>query len=174
MVRTWLKKSPVGKNDNNHRIYTTTTKDFKTFTPTTLFFDPGFNVIDSTLLVRGEKVFMIFKDETKYPKAMKNLRLAVADKMAGPYTVDPQPINPPGAWVEGPSAIQIGDWTYLYFDAYTKHHYAVLRSRDLETWEDMTAQLTMPKGIRHGTVFAVSADIVRGLLSVTDFQGRNM
>ena len=37
----------------NHRIYGTTTKDFVTFTPTTLFYDPGFSVIDATFLDTG-------------------------------------------------------------------------------------------------------------------------
>ena len=40
----------IGDGKYNHRIYATTTKDFKTFTPTKLFFDGGFNVIDATML----------------------------------------------------------------------------------------------------------------------------
>jgi hypothetical protein len=154
-----------GKNDNNHRIYVTTTKDFDTFTPAKLFFDPGFNCIDATLLALNGKSYMFIKDETKVPSPMKNLRLAVADDMAGPYALDPKPVNAPGTWSEGPTALQIGDTTYLYFDLYRQHHYGVLRSRDLKTWEDVTAQLSMPKGIRHGTAFAVSGDLVKHLLS---------
>ncbi len=154
-----------GKNDNNHRIYATTTKDFETFTPTTLFFDPGFNVIDSTFLAHDGKAYLISKDESKAPTAMKNLRLAVADDMAGPYKVEAAPINRPGSWVEGPTTLQIGDTIYLYFDVYTRHHYGALRSKDLKTWEDITSKLSMPRGARHGTTFAVSGDLVRSLLS---------
>ena len=33
-----------------HRIYFTITPDFKTFTPAHIFFDPGYSVIDATLL----------------------------------------------------------------------------------------------------------------------------
>ena len=33
-------------HDNNHRLYFTTTRDFKTFAPAKLFYDPGFSVID--------------------------------------------------------------------------------------------------------------------------------
>ena len=163
-TETWFD----GKSDNNHRIYFTATKDFETFTPTELFFEPGFNVIDSTLLAKDGKVYMISKDETKFPRAMKNLRLAVADDYAGPYKLDPTSINPPGAWVEGPTAIWIGGYAYLYYDVYTKHHYGALRSRGLKNWEDVTAQLSMPKGIRHGTAFAVSGDVVRRLLAPAD------
>src|SRR4051812_49872344 len=39
---------PKGQEDenNNHRLYYTTTKDFKTFSPSKLFLDPAFSVID--------------------------------------------------------------------------------------------------------------------------------
>lgn len=153
-----------GKNDNNHRIYATTTADFETFTPTRLFFDPGFNTIDSTLLPHDGRAVMFFKDETKAPKAMKNLRIATAATLSGPYQVEREPINPPGSWVEGPSALKVGDEVILYFDAYTKHHYAALKSKDLKKWEDVTQQLSMPKGIRHGTAFEVSGEVVKALL----------
>jgi hypothetical protein len=156
----------AGRNDNNHRIYATTTKDFQTFTPTELFFEPGFNVIDATLFTHAGKFQMIFKDETKFPQPMKNLRRAVAEDVAGPYLVRPTPIRPPGAWVEGPTTLAIGDYTYLYYDVYRERRYGALRSRDLEDWEDVTSKLAMPKGIRHGTAFAVSREVVQRLLSV--------
>jgi beta-xylosidase len=165
-----------GKNDNNHRIYATTTRDFTNFTPTELFFEPGFNVIDSTLIEKDGKTFMIFKDETKHPEPMKNLRLATAATPAGPFTVVEEPITPKGSWFEGPSAITVGEYTYLYFDAYMKHHYAALRSKNLKDWEDVSGRLVMPKGIRHGTAFAVPGDVVRrlmtGLKPVSDRGGK--
>ena len=156
-----------GKNDNNHRVYATATTDFLTFTKAVVFFDPGFNCIDSTILAFDGKAYMFFKDETKVPNAMKNLRLAVATDIAGPYTVEQKPINSPGAWVEGPTTLRVGDETYLYFDAYTKHHYEVMISRDLKNWRDVTGQLSMPKGIRHGTAFPVPGTIVKALLAET-------
>lgn len=180
-TETWFD----GKNDNNHRIYVTTTKDFETFTPTELFFNPGFNVIDSTILTRNGKAYMIFKEETKFPKAVKNLQLAVADRLAGPYQVQPKPINPPGAWVEGPTTLQIDEHVYLYFDVYTKKHYGALRSPreihsatgppvetrviargegDMENWEDITSQISFPRGARHGTALAVPGNVVKTLL----------
>jgi hypothetical protein len=36
--------------DNNQRMYYTTTRDFEIFAPTKLFFDPGFSVIDGTIV----------------------------------------------------------------------------------------------------------------------------
>ena len=160
-TETWFD----GKNHNNHRIYCTTTRDFETFTPTQLFFDPGFNCIDSTLLSRDGQITMFFKDETATPSPMKNLRLAVSEKHMGPYQPLPINITPPDSWVEGPTSIEIGDYVYLYFDAYAAHNYAAMRSNDLENWEDVTEQLAMPEGIRHGTAFSVDSSIVQKLLT---------
>ena len=39
---------------NNHRLYYTTTKDFKKFSETKLFYDPDFSDIDATLVKRGK------------------------------------------------------------------------------------------------------------------------
>jgi hypothetical protein len=153
-----------GKNDNNHRIYATTTADFVNFTPTKLFFDPGFNCIDSTILLFEGKAVMFFKDETKFPTPMKNLRIATAATIAGPYQLEKTPITPPGSWVEGPSALKVGKNVILYFDAYTQQHYAALRSQDLRNWKDVTREFSMPNGIRHGTAFEVPGAMVKELL----------
>jgi beta-xylosidase len=158
-TETWFD----GKNHNNHRIYSITTKDFESFTPTKLFFDPGFNCIDSTLLQLQGKFYMCFKNETLIPQPMKNLRLAEADSLMGPYTVLPLNITAPDSWVEGPTMLHIDDYTYLYFDAYADHHYAAMRSKDMEHWEDITSQLKMPQGIRHGTAFKAPMELIEKL-----------
>ena len=43
----------------SHRMYCTTTKDFVTFTPTRLFYDPGFSVIDATILPVDGRYYLI-------------------------------------------------------------------------------------------------------------------
>jgi GH43 family beta-xylosidase len=160
-TETWMD----GRDDNNHRLYATTTKDFESFTPTALFFDPGFNAIDSTILAVGDRFHMVFKDERKVPQPRKNLLLAVADDIAGPYRVVEPPVTQPGSeWVEGPSLLQVDEWFYLYFDVYGRGRYDVLRTRDWQTWEDVSAQLSMPRGIRHGTALAVPGSVVQTLL----------
>ena len=39
-----------GDSGLNHRIWSTTTTDFKTLTPAKVYFDPGYSVIDATLV----------------------------------------------------------------------------------------------------------------------------
>lgn len=151
----------------NHRMYATTTKDFTTFTPTQLFYDPGFSCIDATFLRAADGLHLIIKDETKFPPR-KYLQIAKAGGVHGPYGNLSQPFTPEGLWVEGPTAVKIGAEYLLYFDAYTKKHYGALRSSDLKTWEDVTARMHFPNEgtpvrMRHGTVIEVPMTLVEML-----------
>jgi beta-galactosidase len=66
--------------------------------------------------------------------------------------------------VEGPTALKIGEYCYVYFDAYTNHRYGAMRTKDFKSWEDVSDKLLVPKGMRHGTVLSVSNDILAELL----------
>ena len=84
----------------------------------------------------------------------KNLRMAFAREVAGPYTGLTEPFT--GDWVEGPTAIRIGEYYIVYFDHYSRpQYYGAMRSKDLKTWEDVTSQMTFPAGQRHGTVIRI-------------------
>jgi hypothetical protein len=159
------------EDDYNHRIYSTTTKDFTSFTPTKLFFDPGFSVIDATILPANGRFYLIVKDETVKPPK-KYLQIAVGDDLQGPYGNLSAPFTPAGLWVEGPTAIRIGDDYLAYFDAYQKKHYGAMRSHDLKTWEDVTDRMSFPDEgtpvrLRHGTVIAVPGEIAAALRQVS-------
>ena len=155
-----------GDNGLNHRIYLTTTKDFKSFTPTRLFFDPGFNVIDATIVRDGERFIMFFKDETKQPVAQKNIHYAVAERATGPYgKVSPSITGK--YWAEGPTVIKIDGRWIVYFDRYRDHRYGAVASTDFEHWEDISAQLQFPEGARHGTVIQVKQSVLTKLLKMS-------
>lgn len=145
----------------NHRIYCVTTSDFEIYTDTKLFYDGGFNCIDATIVKEGDTYVMFIKDETKAPVPKKEIRIATAARAEGPYSPASPPFTPD--WVEGPTALKIGETWYVYYDAYTRHRMEGARSRDLKTWQSITDQLSFPPGVRHGTAFAVSSDILAGL-----------
>ena len=156
-------EAATGK-DYNNRIYCTTTTDFTTFTPTRLFYDPGFNVIDATILPANGRFYLIVKDETRNPPK-KHLRIASSGDIEGPYTDLSPPFTPAGLWAEGPTAIKIGNEFLVYFDAYVEKHYGAMRSRDLKSWEEVTGKMTFPfentsARMRHGTVIAAPAAII--------------
>jgi sucrose-6-phosphate hydrolase SacC (GH32 family) len=156
--------SKAGDEGYNHRMYATTTSDFVDFTPTRLFFDPGHNVIDATL-VRDEahdRVLLISKDETRTPPA-KDLRIASAATPEGPFRpLLDHPITGK-YWAEGPTAIRIGETWHVYFDRYTEHRYGLVTSTDLIHWVDASDRVSFPKDHRHGTVLRVPASLVRSL-----------
>ncbi|MDI9877187.1 glycoside hydrolase family 43 protein [Flectobacillus rivi] len=154
-----------GKGDGkyNHRMYSTTTKDFKTFTPTRLFYDPGFNVIDVSIFqVSKKKYAMIMKDETKNP-VKKNLKLALSKHLNSGFSPASEPISKLD-WIEGPTVTKIGEDWVVYFDQYTRHKMGALKSKDLKNWVDISEEVHFPKGTRHGTVFKASKADVEFLL----------
>jgi len=150
----------------NHRIYRTTTRDFKAYTRAELFLDPGFNVIDATIVKDGARVLMFLKDETLRPEARKHILMAVADHALGPYLVNPAPVSTEN-WVEGPTAFRAGLDLFVLYDAYRRKRYEGVRSRDLKSWAPLGAGLEMPPGARHGSVVPVPEKVLKGLLAGT-------
>jgi lysophospholipase L1-like esterase len=145
----------------NHRIYCTTTKDWATFSPTRLFVDSGFNIIDATVFAAAPGRFvMVAKDESLNPPR-KHLRLAEASDVEGPWTAFGTPFT--RDWVEGPTTVRTGADTLVYFDVYREHRYGAVRSADLQRWEDVSAQIQVPAGARHGTMLAVSPTVLERL-----------
>ena len=165
--------SPVASTERekqwNHRIYCTTTKDFKTFTDTKLFFNPDFNAIDAAIVrdPKTRQLIMVVKNENSLP-AEKNIRVTTTkDIRRGFPTKVSAPITPDKIWCEGPAPLFVGDTLYVYFDMYTSHRYGVVRSLDHgKTWQNLSDELQMPKGIRHGTAFRVSEEVLGRLLTV--------
>jgi Glycosyl hydrolases family 43 len=155
----------TGDNKLNHRLYLTTTKDFKSFTPTTLFYNQGFNVIDATIIRDGSRYLMFLKDETRQPVAKKNLRYATARRAVGPYGPASEPITG-NYWAEGPTVVKLGGRWVVYFDKYRDKRYGAVASRDLKSWEDISSQLQFPAGARHGTVLKVSRGVLTRLLEL--------
>jgi hypothetical protein len=148
-------KTPSGAK-LNHRIYYATTKDFKTFSETKLFYDHGFNVIDATLAKDGNRYLMFLKDETNVPfTPQKNIRIAFSDKAEGPYGKPSKPITGK-YWAEGPTVIKIDNKWYVYFDKYMEGKYGLIVSEDLIHWKDLSDEPSLPKGIRHGTVIKIN------------------
>lgn len=152
------------ENNLCHRIYAVTTKDFKNFSDTFLLYDYGFNVIDASIHYREGKYVMFLKDETLTPP-QKNIRIAYADKLTGPYSEPSAPITG-DYWAEGPTFLDLGSKYYLYFDRYMEGRFGVVRSTDMKVWEDISDSLKMPEGIRHGSVLKVTGKELDRLLDL--------
>ncbi|NCX10907.1 MAG: glycosyl hydrolase [Proteobacteria bacterium] len=148
----------------NHRIYYTTTKDFEVFKETKIFVEPGFNVIDATISQNGSDYFMIIKDETLLPEAKKNLKILFSKDLYNWDVTISEPISK--SWVEGPTITKIEDDWVVYFDQYKEQKFGAIKSKNLNSWEDISNEVVFPEGIRHGTVFKVQKSILSRLLSL--------
>ncbi len=137
-----------GEQGNNHRIYSMTTRDFKTFSEPRLFFEPGYEVIDATLLEDGAKYRLIFKDERRYP-LRKVLLASEGPTLRGPWSAPGEPFTE--SWSEGPSVLKIGGEYIVYYDHYRDPRgYRAASTRDWKEWRDVTAQMSFPPGAKHG------------------------
>jgi Glycosyl hydrolases family 43 len=148
--------------DHNHRPYWITTKDFASFSAPTLAFDPGYNSIDGTLVAMNGGLTLIYKDERP---GHKRLNAVTASAFGKPWSPPGEPILERD-WIEGPTVLKVGKVWRLYFDCYREGHFGAADSEDGIHWKDITDQLRMPRGVRHGTAFAVSPEILDRLLEL--------
>ena len=100
---------------------------------------------------------MFLKDETISPVAQKNLRTATSKSFTEGYSTPSETITGK-YWAEGPTALNMKDKWIVYFDKYREHTYGAITSTDLKNWTDISSQISLPKGIRHGTVFTISTE----------------
>jgi hypothetical protein len=149
------------ENAYNHRMYYALTKDFSTFSKTALLYDQGFNVIDATIIKHGSDYVMFLKDETIEPP-QKSIRIATSKKLNRGYSKPSPPITG-NYWAEGPTCVKVNNEWIVYFDKYRDHQYGAVSSKDLKTWVDISEKVSLPEGLRHGTVFKVSREVFENL-----------
>lgn len=147
------------EEDNNQRMYYTLTKDFETFSPAKLFMEPGFSVIDAVIVPRkADDYVLVLKDNTR---ANRNLKVAFGTKATGPFTDVSAPFS--NALTEGPAVLKIADQWLIYYDAYGEKKYAAYQTSDFISFKDVSDQISVPKGHKHGTIFKSTTKILRGL-----------
>lgn len=156
-------KFPDGQEDhkNNHRLYYTTTKDFKKFTPAKLMIEPGFSSIDATLVKRGKNDYvMVLKDNTR-PE--RDIKVAYAKSPYGPWSKASEPFT--GKMMEGPTTVKVKDGWLIYYDRYQLYDFGAHFTKDFVTFEDVSNKVSVPKLHKHGTIFEADETILKGLLN---------
>jgi hypothetical protein len=154
-------KFPRGLEEerNNHRLYYITTKDFNTFSATKLFLDPGYSIIDALIVKRGKGDYvLVFKDNTR---PMRNIKVAFGKSALGPYTDISQPFTP--SFTEGPTVVKMGKKWLIYFDSYKEKTYNAVETSDFKTFTDISKEIKIPEGHKHGTILRVNTEIIKKL-----------
>ena len=146
---------------NNHRQYYMTTKDFETFSETKLLIDPGYSSIDAVILKRApEDYVMVIKDNTR---PQRNLQISFAASPHGPW-------SQPGEYfteklTEGPGVAKVGDEYIVYYDDYGRKEYGAKRTVDFVNFTDVSDEVNIPKGHKHGTIFKAPISVVNEMLN---------
>ncbi|MBZ0290417.1 MAG: glycoside hydrolase family 43 protein, partial [Anaerolineae bacterium] len=138
----------------DHRIWSSVTNDFETFSPPEIFFDPGYTAIDATMVYDDRRYVMPFKDERANQdpsKEYKAIRITEATSATGPFDEISDLVTP--QYTEGPTVFRLGDDWIMYCDRYQDKLYTASISSDLREWRDITDEVQFPPRLRHATVF---------------------
>lgn len=150
--------SATGKYGSiDSRIWCARTRDWHHFSPSRVLFDPGYTVIDSTLLPHDGWWWMAFKDERGGGRDCSHcfLKIARSRHLDGPYEVVTEAVTAPTT--EGPALLAApdGDGWLMFYDSYFANRYSASRSRDLLSWEEVAVSL--PAEARHGCVVPLTS-----------------
>lgn len=154
-------KFEKGEEDerNNHRLYFTTTKDFQTFSETKLYLDPGFSVIDAMIVKRGQSDYVLVHKDNTRPN--RNMKVAFGNSPLGPWSKSSESFTP--FKTEGPTVAKVGKDYLIYYDSYGDKKYGAAKTSDFKTFEDVSSQISLPLGHKHGTIFMVDEKIIETL-----------
>ncbi|MEG0177563.1 family 43 glycosylhydrolase [Anaerorhabdus sp.] len=151
--------SDPGDEDLIGHIYAVATNDFENFSYPYSYFNPGYNVIDGTILPLDGKYWMFYKDERK---AAQTIFFASSDSISKGFglSFDKKFIFNL-KYIEGPFVTQFEDNYYLYVDYYPKGTFHVARFNELGEftnfeWLDETEYKLPNEDVRHGSIIPVT------------------
>lgn len=152
----------IEEEKNNHRLYYITTKDFETISKTKLFYDPGYSSIDATIVKRGKSDYIVvFKDNTR---PNRNLKVAFGNTPVGPFTTTDKAFTE--SFCEGPTVAKLSGEYIIYYDAYRNFNFGAAKTVDFINFTDITSEISIPKGHKHGTIFRASEKLVKRMLKL--------
>lgn len=146
------------------RLWCCRTRDWKTFTPAKVLFDPEYSVIDGTLIEKDGVHHLFHKEEEFGEKTgeRRAIRLATSKQLEGPYQIHTGPLNR-GQIVptitEGCSVISdpLKPGWLLFYDYCMSNRFGLSSSRDLLDWK-VEETVAFPPDARHGSVFTLKAE----------------
>jgi hypothetical protein len=148
---------------DDSRIWQARTTDFLNFTLPALLFDPGYTVIDATILPYEGRHYLFYKDERFGWQHGEHrfIKMAVGAELEGPYElVTEEAITP--SITEGPSVMRLGDRWQLVYDYCMDNAYGASVSTDLLHWQ-LDPGVSFPANARHGSVFWVTPEELAAL-----------
>lgn len=139
------------------RLWYCRTRDWKTFTPARVLFDPPYSVIDGTLLEHQGTYYLYHKEEEFGARTgeRRGIRVATSKRLEGPYRIIEGPLNQgqiAPVITEGPTVMKDPvkpGWLLLY-DFPMANGFGASYSPDLLLWT-VAEDVRFPPEARHGT-----------------------
>ncbi len=141
--KLYAENDPDHKGDSYNRMMYATTRDFVTFSPAKVWIDPGYSVIDSTIIADGGTYYRFTKDERNNSSNSPCSKYITAEKSTD--LLDPSydfvaecigkatPTSPGLNAGEGPTGFKSNTenkW-YLFIDEYGGRGYVPFETTDL-------------------------------------------
>jgi beta-xylosidase len=170
----WASKLYAGNDpghtgDTYNRMMYATTRDFVTFSPAKVWIDPGYSVIDSTVIQDKDTYYRFTKDErnntSSSPCSKYILQQRASDLLDPAYAfvadcIGKATATSPGLTAgEGPTGFKsnTGNKWYLFIDEYGGRGYVPFETTDLASGKwTMSTGAHLPASPRHGTVLPVT------------------
>jgi beta-xylosidase len=157
---------PNHTGDSYNRMMYATTKDFRTFSEAKVWVDPGYSVIDSTLIEHDGTYYRFTKDERGADGSNPCGKFIIEEKatdildLSWDFVADCVGQGNPGvSRGEGPTVFKSNteDKWYLFIDEFGGRGYVPFETTDLDSgrWT-MSADYQLPSSPRHGTVLPVT------------------
>lgn len=142
----------------DHRIWSSSTDDFTTWSDAGLFFDPGYTVIDASVQRCGDRYLMAYKDErgnNENSREFKGIRTVTFERTGAPFSAPSDILT--AAPAEGPTLFDTANGLVMMFDQFLDGTYGALVTGDGIRWTPLDG-FRPPPAARHGAVFQVPAD----------------
>ena len=167
--KLYAEDDPDHTGNTYNRMMYATTRDFRTFTEPKVWNDPGYSVIDSTVVEHQGTYYRFTKDERNNTSTTPCSKFILEEKSdelrdlswdfvgdcIGKATTD----SPGIARGEGPTIFKSNteDKWYLFIDEFGGRGYVPFETTDLESGKfTMVANYELPSRPRHGTVLPVT------------------
>jgi len=167
--KLYAEDDPGHTGNTYNRMMYATTRDFVTFSEAQVWVDPGYSVIDSTVMQHDGQYYRFTKDERNNTSSTPCSKFILAEKAAELRSTDYEFItdcigkaNSLGGGInqgEGPTIFKSNTeekW-YLFIDEFGGRGYVPFESTSLDAAEwTMSTDYQMPSRPRHGTVLPVT------------------
>ncbi|GGN07598.1 beta-xylosidase [Lentzea pudingi] len=167
--KLYAENDPGHAGNSYNRMMYATTRDFVTFSPAKVWIDPGYSVIDSTVIEHGGTYYRYTKDERNNSSSSPCSKYITAEKSTDLLDLDydfvsecigkATPTSPGLSAGEGPTGFKSNteDRWYLFIDEYGGRGYVPFETTDLASGKwTMSTGARLPASPRHGTVLPVT------------------